>query len=205
MSDSPPPQSPSKPAGFFREWGWTLAVLTALLLVRSCVVNHYVVPTGSMQPTLEPGDRVLVDMRAYGWRLPFSSSPWLSVDAPKAGDVVLFFAPDNGVRLIKRVVAVEGDEVAVLEGRLYINGHPAAVDESTERVGSALVELDLRHGPGPNFGPVLVPPGKLLMVGDHRGRSLDGRSFGWVDAAAVYGRAKGVFWRSGPVWRPLEQ
>ena len=66
-----------------------------------------------------------------------------------------------------------------------------------------MVELDLKDGPGPHFGPVKVPEGKLLMVGDHRGQSLDGRSFGWVDADSVYGRAKGVFWRSSPTWRPF--
>lgn len=194
-------QSQSRLARFFHEWRWPIAILLLLVLIRSSLVNHYLVPTGSMQPILQPGDRVLVDMRAYGWRLPFSTRSLGGGSLPSAGEVVLFFSPADGMRLIKRVVAVAGDEVAILEGRLYINGQPAAVDETTEQIGQALVELDLQHGPGPHFGPVLVPEGKLLMVGDHRGQSLDGRTFGWVDADSVYGRAKGVFWRSSPTWQ----
>lgn len=184
----------------WKEWRIPILVMIGLVLVRSCVINHYLVPTGSMQPTLEPGSRVLVDMRAYGWRLPFTTKVIASPFSPQAGDVVLFFSPANGVRLIKRVVATGGDEVLIFDGHLFVNGKPAMIEEGVEQIGRKRVILDLSSGPGPDFGPLTIPEGKLLMVGDHRGNSLDGRNFGLVDESAVYGKAVRVFWKDGFSW-----
>lgn len=200
---APDQESSSRLQRFWKEWRLPLLVLVALVLLRSCLVNHYVVPTGSMQPVLEPGNRVLVDMRAYGWRLPFTQKVIASPSRPQAGDVVLFFSPSNGVRLIKRVVATGGDEVLIFDGHLFVNGEPAMIEEGVEQVGSKRVVLDLSDGPGPDFGPLAIPEGKLLMVGDHRGDSLDGRHFGLVDENAVYGKAVRVFWRDGFSWIPF--
>ena len=185
-----------------------LAVLVLLMLVaRSSFANHYHVPSGSMQPNLQPGDRVAVDMRAYGWRLPFSSRDLIQVRDPERGEVVVFSSPEDGTRLIKRLVAVGGDTVELAEGRLRINGETLAPDplRAVEIFPGRSVPLDLRHGGGPDVVRFQVPEGMGLVMGDHRGGSHDGRHFGLVSIDEFYGRAVGVYWRrgEGPVWKRL--
>lgn len=190
-----------------REYGPLLLMLLLLTVTRTSFANHYGVPSGSMEPTLMPGDHVVVDMSAYGVRIPFTGIDIAARGAPQRGDVVIFKSPRDGTRLIKRVVAVAGDEVALRGGRLSIDGVALADAEvpHIERFGQRDVALDLDAGGGPDIARLTIPPGKVLVLGDHRGNSLDGRYFGLLDADAVYARAVGVFWRrgEGPVWKPL--
>jgi signal peptidase I len=198
-----------------REWLPVLLFMLMILVARSTLADHYHVPSGSMEPSLVPGDHVLVDKSAYGYRFPFTNQVLLAGDSPRAGDVVIFDSPVDGVRLIKRVVAVAGDVVAVQAGRVWINGEPRATVSMpagraqerivVERYDVRAVPLNLAAGGGPNLAPVQVPDGQVLVLGDHRGNSRDGRYFGFVPAASLYGKATGVFWRrgSGPTWQPL--
>ncbi|MDH5833099.1 signal peptidase I [Luteimonas kalidii] len=193
--------------GWRRELPPLLLMIALLVVARSSLANHYQVPTGSMEPTLQPGDRVLVDMRAYGLRVPFTGIELLGNGRPAPGDVVVFRSPADGTRLIKRVVAVGGQTVALVDGRLRIDGrtlHPGTVGD-TERIGDRLVRLDLADGGGPDIAPLTIPDDMVLVLGDHRGRSADGRWFGLVPSQAFYGKALGVYWRrgEGPVWRRL--
>ncbi|MCL6714006.1 signal peptidase I [Pseudomonas sp. R2.Fl] len=176
-----------------------LAMLGLLLAARDTLANHYSVPSGSMQPTLQPGDRVVVDMRAYGLRLPFTSHTLLVAGTPRRGEVAVFDSPADGTRLIKRVVAVAGDRVDLRDGRLSINGQPLRVEGGPPRegFGARIAALDLDLGGGPDVRGLVVPAGKLLVLGDHRGNSFDGRFFGFVDAGKVYGRAVAVYYRRG--------
>lgn len=207
------PTSPpdSAPRGRVRRWlrreGLPLAVMLLLLVVaRSSLANHYHVPSGSMEPTLMPGDRVVVDMRAYGVRVPMTAWTLWSGDAPARGDVVVFRSPADGTRLIKRVVAVGGDRVDLSDGHLSIDGRPLARGPGLpEDFGTREARLDLDAGGGPDIHGLVVPTGQVLVLGDHRGASLDGRYFGLVDSDSIYGQARGVFWRrgDGPGWRRL--
>lgn len=122
----------------------TVVMLLLLLVARSSFANHYVVPSGSMQPTLQPGDRVAVDMSAYGLRIPFTTIQLVHRDQPRAGDVVVFDSPTDGTRLIKRVVAVAGDQVELRDGRLRINGQWLAAHDTPmrERFAHVVAELD---------------------------------------------------------------
>jgi len=165
-----------------------------LLAARSSLADHYLVPSGSMENALYAGDHVVVDKRAYGLRVPFTLEKVRSGAHPRRGDVVIFDSPADGTRLIKRVVAVGGDLVEVRGGHVRVNG--AAEEPAT---------LNLAYGGGPDLGPVRVPPGELLAMGDARGNSFDGRYFGFVDERIIYARAVAVFFRTseGFVWRQL--
>ncbi len=189
-----------------REAGIYALLLIGMLAARSTLADHYYVPSGSMQPTLLPGDRIVVDKRAYGLRIPFTQVHLGDGSAVRRGEVVIFDSPRDGARLIKRIVAVGGDEVAIRNGHLFINNQPLAdgARMDTEVFAGRIVRLDLRHGGGPDYSGV-VPDGKLLAVGDHRGNSLDGRMFGLIDESAVYGRAVAVYFRrdDGVVWKAL--
>ena len=198
---APLPQSRRRrvAAWLYREALPLLLMLALLVVARSSFANHYHVPSGSMQPTLEPGDRVVVDMSAYGLRVPFTRHVLVGRGRPQRGEVAVFASPEDGTRLIKRVVAVGGDKVQLLDGRLAINGRVLAADAAgdAEHFGSRLARLDLADGGGPDIISATVPDGHVLVLGDHRGRSADGRWFGFVEADAIYGRAIAVYWRRG--------
>lgn len=205
-SSARPGRVPRRPWLWLRREAPPLALMLLLLCAaRDTLANHYQVPSGSMQPTLQPGDRVVVDMRAYGLRLPFSSIRLLDTGHPRRGDVAVFDSPADGTRLVKRVVAVAGDRVELHDGYLRINGRPLSRMPRQEAFGTRQVTLDLDAGGGPDIDGITVPAGTLLVLGDHRGNSFDGRYFGLVDSDKVYGRARAVYWRRGEglAWRPL--
>ncbi len=190
----------AKKIPFWRNEWFTFAMMVVLLTVaRSSFANHYQVPSGSMEPTLMPGDRVAVNMMAYGVRVPFTDIELVDRGEPQPGDVVVFKSPTDGTRLIKRVVAVGGDTVAVVDGRLWIDGQPLhdAAARDIEHFGTRDVQLDLRDGGGPDLATVAVPAGMALVLGDHRGNSADGRFFGLVPTKLLYARASAVYYRSG--------
>lgn len=183
-----------------------IAVVSAgMLVARTSLADHYVVPSGSMEPTVEIGDRILVDKRAFGVWVPVVDSYVLKAADPQPGDVVVLASPENGKTLLKRVVAGPGDVVAVRGGRVTRNGNEAPVTQEHEGNYEALGDTrhPLRLG-GPDFGPARVPDGHYLVMGDNRGNSHDGRVFGFVARDAIRGRAVRVFLRNGSLtWRSL--
>lgn len=186
-----------------------LVAMAVVLVARSSLADHYVVPSGSMEPTVRIGDQICVSKIAYGLRVPASQTYVVRGAPPARGDVVVLASPTDGQVLLKRVVAVPGDEVQVEDGRLTIDGVPARVHEApdgglVEDLGGRSHPLDEEHGGGPDFGPTRVPADRYLVLGDNRGNSRDGRFFGWVGRDAILGRAVAVCLRDGrPVWRPL--
>jgi signal peptidase I len=120
---------------------------------------------------------------------------------------VVFDSPANGHLLIKRIVAVGGDLVSLERGRLTVNGAALAdpLVPDGERAGDRAFGLNLADGGGPDIRDLRIPAGQLLVLGDHRGNSFDGRFFGLVDEHEIYGRALAVFHRRGAGfgWRPL--
>lgn len=195
------------------EKSWLKSELPAILLlvlgvfaVRSSLADHYYVPSGSMEYTLLAGDRVVVSKMAYGLRVPFTRIELTRGEAVARGDVVIFDSPTDGTRLIKRIVGVGGDTVSLQDGHLFVDGEPLAADlRDVEVFGSRIAPLNLNHGGGPDIDDQPIPDGMLLALGDHRGSSRDGRYFGLIAEADVYGRAIAVYRRrdEGFVWRPL--
>ena len=179
--------------------GLILAMLvTGILAARSTLADHYYVPSGSMEYTLIAGDRVFVDKRAFGLRVPFTRIELTDGDPVRRGDIVIFDSPRDGKRLIKRIVAVGGDDVLIRDGHLAINGRWLAspTDTGIELIGDKQVALNLADGGGPALSLSLAE-GTVLAIGDHRGDSVDGRFFGPVPEAEIYGRAVAVYYRRG--------
>jgi signal peptidase I len=172
-----------------------LAVMVVLLATaRASLADHYEVPSGSMEPTVETGDQIIVNKAAYGLRIPLTHTYAARFRGPQAGDVVVLDSPDEDKVLLKRVVATPGTTVEVRGGRVLLDGVEAGrVDRS----------ISLDSGGGPDFGPMTLPADRYLVLGDNRGDSRDGRYFGLVTRDSILGRAVGVFWRDGFTWDSL--
>jgi len=186
----------------------TLAVLIGILSAgRSSLADHYQVPSGSMQPTVAIGDRILVSKLEYGLRVPFTTCHLWYFDPPQRGDVVVLESPETGETLLKRVGAVPGDVVAVRDGRLWLHGAAVPIaehgDTVAERLGEGDHRIGLWHGGGPDFGPLPIPEDHFLVLGDNRGASRDSRVFGLVHRDAMLGKAAAVYYRDGLTWRAL--
>jgi signal peptidase I len=177
------------------------------MAARSSLADHYVIPSGSMEHTLVPGDHVVVDKLSYGVRIPFTGIELAPGESPRRGEVVIFDSPSDGERLIKRIVAVGGDHVSLVAGELRIDGRSVRDrhEENIEHFGERVAHLNLDHGGGRDIAPMVVPADQLLVVGDARGNSKDGRYFGLISRDLPYGKAKGVIYRRGEglVWKDL--
>ena len=189
------------------EWG-KLALLALLLLAgRSSLADHYHVPSGSMEYSLMPGDRVVVDKTAYGIRIPFTKIDLIDVAKPQAGEIAVFDSPVDGTLLIKRIAAVGGDRVDLIDGQLSINGRPLGRSDEPvlERYNGRSWNLNFRDGGGPDIRGLVLPAGTVLALGDHRGNSRDGRYFGLIDESELYGRAVAIYYSrtEGLRWKRL--
>lgn len=185
----------------FRELSSLAILIVGVLAARSSLADHYLVPSGSMQPTVQIGDHVFVNKLAYGIHVPLTDKYALEYGSPAHGDVVVLRSPVDDRVLLKRVVAVPGDLVSVTEGTVTLNGLPVPVERGDgglfEDLGGALHPVDLGMGGGPDFGPVKVPRGQFLVLGDNRGNSSDGRVFGFVQRKQIMGRSSGIWLRDG--------
>ncbi len=170
-----------------------------LFSFRSSVADWYYVPTGSMEPTIYVGDRVIVDKSAYTLEIPFTDVVLAKTGAVNRGDIVIINSHAADTRLIKRVVAVEGDTVRLEENRLSINGEKASV----EAKGSSLflenllghtrtIALNPLPSPAKSFNSVTVPKGHVLALGDNRNNSVDSRYYGFIPVEEIQGKANYV-------------
>jgi signal peptidase I len=194
-----------------REYRGVLGVLLMFGVFRTAVADWNPVPSGSMRPTVQEGDVVLVDRTAYSLKVPLTDHVLARLGEPARGDIVVFHSPADGMRLLKRIVALPGDRVEMRARRLSINGVPLAYADAgwaSERVGDGVVVAAQRAteslgahphavqwlrpvgaGPGDDFGPLVVPADQYLMLGDNRDNSADSRWFGLVPRELLVGRA----------------
>ena len=171
------------------------ALVLALVLaacMRSFVVQAFKIPSGSMVPTLQVGDYILVNKFAYGLRLPVFNTRLVAIGAPQRDDVVVFTSPtDPSKDFIKRVVGVAGDSVEIRNKQVVINGHPWADPHAYFADGRPNAD---GSRPRDNYGPVTVPPDHVFVLGDNRDRSSDSRFWGFVQSDNVRGKAVLVYW-----------
>ena len=199
--------------------------LFSFALLRTAVADWNPIPSGSMRPTLLEGDVVLVNRLAYDLKLPLTDIVLLPLAEPQRGDVVTLSSPAGGTRLIKRIVGLPGDRIAMHDEVLVLNGRPLAYRDSRTQ-GEALTsgwvvdavrateDLDghphaVQFLPGlqarRNFAEVTVPPGQYFLLGDNRDNSEDSRFIGTVPREKLIGRAHHVLvaadWLGEDGWR----
>jgi signal peptidase I len=187
-------------------------VILALVVcsLRSSLADWNDVPTGSMKPTILEGDRVCVNKLAYDLKVPFTTWHLAEWSNPSRGEIVVFFSPHDGRRLVKRVVGLPGDLIELRNGSLVLDGQvvpyrPIAEEllrdvDASERVSHLYVSEQLPGQSHPvaahpgvparrDYGPYRVPEGWYFMLGDNRDESFDSRYFGPVERKQIVGRA----------------
>ena len=211
-----------KKSRFLENVGSVATAIAIALVIRTFAVENYMVPTGSMYPTIETGDRLFALKFYYGAKIPFSRQRLPAVNDPGYGDIVVFLAPyyeDPGIAIgifeplvhilslgfisldpqpkyyVKRVIGLPGDEIEIAGKRVYVNGR--LQEGWWPEYHSDRRVLTVGDGEAKNrdyFGPVKVPDGSYFMMGDNRDSSFDSRYWGFVERNKIYGRAALRLW-----------
>ncbi|WP_406678299.1 signal peptidase I [Moorella sp. ACPs] len=173
MEESKKAAEEIKGSAWWRDLLQSLVIAAVLaLIIRSFLFTPFYIPSPSMEPTLYPGDRIIVNRLAY------------RLGEPQRGDIVVFRYPlDPSRDYVKRVVAVGGDTVEARDNVLYINGQP---QPPASYLPPGVVYSD--------FGPIKVPPNNYFMMGDNRNNSADSRVWGTLDRKLIIGKAVLVYW-----------
>jgi signal peptidase I len=201
---------------FLRNNRGLVALLLCMGLVRTALADWNPIPSASMRPTLLEGDVVLVNRAAYDLKIPLTHVSLWRTGEPRRGDVITFFSPASGERLIKRLVAVPGDVVEMRDEQLILNGQPVAYGARTEtsepfQGGEVVAWRSIERLPAQaqgvrahaiqvlpdvparrNFGPLTVPADQYFFLGDNRDNSADSRYIGLVPRELLIGHAHHV-------------
>lgn len=193
-------------------------VLLFVLVVRSFLFEPFQIPSGSMIPTLEVGDFILVSKYSYGLRLPVTGTKILSIGEPDRGDVMVFKQPGKeSINFIKRVIGLPGDVVQYIGKRLTVNGQMLP-EEFVAQLSDArsIYRLYTEGHEGKRYqvrkelissdyqieGEWIVPEGMYFVMGDNRDRSNDSRYWGFVPEENIVGKAVYI-WMHWPSWTQL--
>ena len=198
----------------WREWFRPLLIIAVVMFsFRSAVADWNDVPTGSMKPTILEGDRIFINKIAYDLKFPFTTWRLAAWDDPTWGDIVVLRSPEDGKRLVKRVVALPGDVVEVrANNRLFLNGEQVSwlhldddVINQIDRHAHSHFKFHSERFAGKDhpvmitigslttpYGPYRVPDDHFFVMGDNRSNSRDSRWFGGVPRDAFLGRATAV-------------
>ena len=185
-------------------------VLALVLLLRSFLFEPYQIPSGSMLPTLQVGDFIVVNKYTYGLRLPVTGTKVLDMNQPQRGDVMVFkFPKDNKIKYIKRVIGVPGDRITYVNKQLVINDKPVPQEfmgmdiSGNEIMREALGDTNhlmwKRPGNGQNWQTGVIPEGHYFMLGDNRDGSNDSRYWGLVKEELIVGKAVAIWMQ----WKKL--
>ena len=209
-------------------WDWTKSIAVALVVwffLRTFLVEAFRIPSGSMENTLLIGDFLFVNKLLYGAEVPLLHKRLPAIREPRRGDILVFDSvEEQGLKVVKRLVGVPGDTLAMENGQLFRNGKPVnepwvirtdpnanadAVQREQMRrwqvphlVGGS--HADSYHPDLNNWGPIVVPADSFFMMGDNRDGSYDGRYWGFLPRENVRGRPLLVYYSfDGNTYKPL--
>jgi len=201
-----------KPKSGLLEWVKSIVIAFGLfLLIRTFLVQTFTITSGSMENTLLVGDFLMLSKAAYGAQIPGTNLRLPGYTELQRGDVIVFRGPhEPDLDLVKRLIGLPGDTLAMREGVLYVNGEPQIEPyaEGTGRGGDVthpwMVWQKEYLAPGVdretyrptlwNWGPIVVPPGRYFVLGDRRDDSLDSRHWGFVDGNKIKGEALFIYY-----------
>lgn len=211
------PQQAARPGtGPAARWAWEWSkyivfVLVLVMFLKAFLVEAFRIPTGSMEPTLLIGDFLLVNKAVYGLRVPFLKLRTPSFVEPDRGDIVVFTPPHEPAQnYVKRVVGVPGDTVAMRHRTITVNGHtvsePYARYTDTRDLRTPAMDWQCRYRASAGacqpsrdaWGPLVIPTGRYLVLGDNRDDSEDSRYWGFVDRSAIKGRPMVIYYSFDP-------
>jgi signal peptidase I len=193
---------------------WVKSILIALVIwffVRSLLVEAFRIPSGSMENTLQIGDFLFVNKALYGAEVPLVHRRLPALREPRRFDIVIFDSPEEvGVNVVKRVVGMPGDTLAMVDGQTFVNGqsvdepHAIATRSSYDPEDPRMREWQVRYlaGGDPqayrpslrNWGPVVVPADSFFVMGDNRNNSYDSRYWGFLGRDRVSGRPLFIYY-----------
>lgn len=193
----------SKIKSFFKGYKSLLLFIFLMVFFRTAYADWSHVPTSSMEPTILPGDVIWIDKTSFGPSLPFLNKRLFTWNQPERGDIITFIPPHEDVLYVKRVIGVSGDSVYIEGNNIFINNLRLGqiITESSENMILGVESLfGSEHAFKlstdkhlPYFGKtVMVPDGKLFVMGDFRNNSVDSRSWGFVDEKRVTGKVSSV-------------
>lgn len=184
------------------------SVFLIVFIIRAIFLGNYHVPTGSLLPTIQIGDYLLVNKLSYEVRVPLTNIVLWKYSSPKRGDIVVFrYPPNPNIDYIKTVIGLPGDHISMQDKQLYINGkkvptkyirsfiEPAdsamvPVKEYQENLDGHKHDILIQPWTTPtNFKNLVVPKGEYFMMGDNRDNSADSRYWGFVPAKDILGKA----------------
>lgn len=191
-----------------KEYKIAIIALVTISIFRSLFFNAYYVPSGSMYPNLEVGQLIFTNRITLGIKVPFTNTYLYMWNKAKRGDVVVAKEPDTGNTIVKRVIGVSGDTVSLQKGNIIRNNEMAKYlpyktlqdpsltfktagykeiwrDGTYEYINKAVEKPP--YNTKQDWAEVKVPQGKVLLLGDNRDNSKDGRWFGFVDQKNIYG------------------
>jgi signal peptidase I len=225
MAEAVKAPEPVRERSALREWTKSILIAVIIWLVlRAFVMEAFRIPSGSMENTLLKGDFLFVNKAIYGPVVPFTDIHLPAFREPKRNDVVVFDSKEQpGMAIVKRLIGVPGDTLQMRAGQLYRNGalvpEPYAVNANPDRSESAPMRAKMRAwqvrhlaGITPSYyaphrhdwGPIVVPPDSLFMMGDNRDDSYDSRYWGFLAEKKVRGTPMFIYYSYDPdSWRAL--
>jgi signal peptidase I len=212
-NETPPPapatEAPAPPTRGHRAWEWTKSILMGFVLflvLRTFLIQTFTITSGSMEGTLLVGDFLVLSKSAYGATVPGTQIRLPGYTDPRRGDIVVFRGHHEPIDLVKRLIGMPGDTLAMRDGVLYLNGQrqdETAYVHHTDPGGDGMhpwmlwqrehlvdgIDPDRYRPTRDNWGPLVIPDGHYFVLGDNRDESLDSRYWGFVDAPAIKGKA----------------
>jgi signal peptidase I len=195
-------------------WEWTKSIAAALVIwffLRALLVEAFRIPSGSMENTLLVGDFLFVNKALYGAEIPLVHARLPAFREPQRGDVVIFDSVEEpGVNVVKRIIGMPGDTIAMEDDVISINGrrleepYVIRTDPASDREDPQMRSWQVRYlvGRDPrnyrptlkNWGPLLVPPDSFFVMGDNRDNSYDSRYWGFLGRDRIRGRPLFIYY-----------
>jgi signal peptidase I len=224
MSDTAKPSASS--AFVLWLWDWIKSIAVALvvwLILRTFLIQAFRIPSGSMENTLLIGDFLFVNKALYGAEVPLLHKRLPAFREPQRGDILVFDSVEENIDVVKRLIGMPGDTLAMADGQLIRNGkvvdepwvvHANPMPQATPLQRAQMRQWQVKHLAGPDtagynpdlqdWGPIVVPPDSFFMMGDSRDNSHDSRMWGFLPRTNVRGRPMFVYYSFDPQhWRPL--